>query len=144
MKPQWRCVPIWRLAEGARIRGKGGVAVPRVEKTVLSQEYLESFIDQAQAFLGNAAARDASRWDAVFAAALPELEEEETGLTVDRTVSSSQEESQRIKDVLALHGEYLDENIQSLERYTDTWIYGGQTRISFQFYLFWRFLFLLS
>ena len=46
------------------------------------------------------------------AAALPELEEEETGLTVDRTVSSSQEESQRIKDVLALHGEYLDENIQ--------------------------------
>ena len=87
---------------------------------------MESFIDQAQAFLGNAAARDASRWDAVFAAALPELEEEETGLTVDRTVSSSQKESQRIKDVLALHGEYLDENIQSLERYTDTWIYGGQ------------------
>lgn len=97
-----------------------------LRKTVLSQEYLESFIDQTQAFLGNAAARDASRWDAVFAAALPELEEEETGLTVDRTVSSSQEESQRIKDVLALHGEYLDENIQSLERYTDTWIYGGQ------------------
>ena len=87
---------------------------------------MESFIDQAQAFLGNAAARDASRWDAVFAATLPELEEEETGLTVDRTVSSSQKESQRIKDVLALHGEYLDENIQSLERYTDTWIYGGQ------------------
>ena len=57
---------------------------------------------------------------------IAELEEEETGLTVDRTVSSSQEESQRIKDVLALHGEYLDENIQSLERYTDTWIYGGQ------------------
>ena len=97
-----------------------------MRKSVLSQEYLESFIDQAQAFLGNAAARDASRWDAVFAAALPELEEEETGLTVDRTVSSSQKESQRIKDVLALHGEYLDENIQSLERYTDTWIYGGQ------------------
>ena len=62
----------------------------------------------------------------MFAATLPELEEEETGLTVDRTVSSSQKESQRIKDVLALHGEYLDENIQSLERYTDTWIYGGQ------------------
>ena len=97
-----------------------------LRKTILSQEYLESFIDETQAFLGNAADRDASRWDAIFAATLPALEEEETELTVDRTVSSSPEECQRIKDVLSLHGEYLDENIQMLERYTDTWIYGGQ------------------
>lgn len=98
----------------------------RVEKryrelrnTILSDEYLADFIDGTVSYLGNALLREDSAYgdySYITAAAI----EEKTGLSVDRRRESAAAEAQRIKDVLHLRGEFLDENITTLRDFSAT------------------------
>lgn len=98
----------------------------RVEKryrelrnTILSDEYLADFIDGTVSYLGNALLREDSAYgdySYITSAAI----EEKTGLSVDRRRESAAAEAQRIKDVLHLRGEFMDENITALRDFSAT------------------------
>ena len=80
---------------------------------ILSDEYLNTFIDETLSYLGNALAREESAYgDYTY---LNEAHPESaTGLTIDRKRGSAAEEALRIKDTLRLRGAYLDRNITKL------------------------------
>lgn len=87
-----------------------------LRKTVLNDEYIAEFVDGTVRYLGNALLREDSAfgdYSYITEAAV----EEETGLSVDQRRDSGAEEAQRIKDVLHLRGEWMDDNITMLQRF---------------------------
>lgn len=84
-----------------------------LRQTILSDEYLDTFIDDTLSYLGNALAREESAYgDYAYLKTIHP--EQATGLTIDRKRGSAAEEAQRIKDVLRLRGAYLDRNLTRL------------------------------
>ena len=80
---------------------------------LLSDENVQEKINQAAAFVEYPAKRDQSRWAAVDPFTLKVHEEEETGLAIAREQSTWEGEVQRLKDVLLLHGESMDNNLDA-------------------------------
>lgn len=86
--------------------------------TILNESYLNSFIDDAQKYLGNAVLRDRSSYDN-YVNKLSVLEKEDLGLTIDRRRDNVADEIQRIKDYLHEHGDYMDKHIDDLYEYVE-------------------------
>lgn len=87
-----------------------------LRQTILSDEYLNTFIDDTLSYLGNALAREESAYgDYTYLNTVHP--EQATGLTIDRKRGSTAEEAQRIKDVLHLRGAYMDRNLTKLREY---------------------------
>lgn len=87
-----------------------------LRKGILSDEYLNTFIDETLSYLGNALAREESAYGDYTYLNTVHLERV-TGLTIDRKRDTAAEEALRIKDVLGLRGAYLDRNITILQEH---------------------------
>lgn len=84
-----------------------------LRKTIFSTEYTESFIDETVAYLGNAMARDRSRWRTVYEERyMLDIVEEGQGYVIDRNRTTYEEEIVRLKDMIRSHGEWLDEYME--------------------------------
>lgn len=90
-----------------------------LRKTVLDDDYIADFVDGTVSYLGNALLREDSAFSDYSYQTAP-IEEKATGLSVDQRRDSAVEEAQRIKDVLHLRGEFLDENITTLRDFSAT------------------------
>jgi hypothetical protein len=83
----------------------------KLRKTYLNEEYLEAYIDDTIAYLGDAVARNNERWSATYG-------EDFNGLyPADRNAMSYEEAVADIKDFIAERGAWLDANIESLRQY---------------------------
>ena len=83
-----------------------------LRETILSNEYIYEFIDETMAYLGNAKSRDYSRWIETYKSnhLLLDLENHD-GILIDRNSETVEEEVQRIKDAVMIHGNWLDDNL---------------------------------
>lgn len=96
-----------------------------LRKTLLNEEYIDSFIDETIAYLGNARLRNRSMYSEYYYD-LDIVDEEVTGLSIDRRRYTTEDEVLRIKDFLHEHGEYMDEHISGLKQFTED---AGKTTI---------------
>lgn len=78
-----------------------------LSKTYFSEENMIGFIDDTNAYLGNARDRDWSRWHQAYENYYFELMEDENGVTIDRNFDNHEQELQRLKDNLYDHSQYL-------------------------------------
>ncbi len=94
----------------------------QLRKTILSQEYLDSYIDDTVAFLGNAVLRDRSRWSAVYQKEhMLATVKEGRGYIINRNRDTYQDEIIRLKDMAFTHGKWLDNYmVPFLSEYEDT------------------------
>lgn len=102
-----------RLIRDAEFQRKIVKRYKSLRETVLSDEYIFAFIDDATEFLGNAQKREYARWNDIYREnhLLWEYERND-GLVIDRNRDTHAEEIQRIKDVISIHGKWLDENLE--------------------------------
>lgn len=81
-----------------------------LRKTILSEQYLNDFIDDTVQYLGNAAMRDRSRWrEAYEEEHMLAVTTEGQGYTIDRNRNNYDDEIIRLKDMAFEHGIWLDE-----------------------------------
>lgn len=81
-----------------------------LRETILSTEYVNMFIDDTVAYLGNAILREESRWGKAHEENHSlHVVEEGKGYIIDRNRDSHGEEILRMKDMMSAHGEWLDE-----------------------------------
>lgn len=88
-----------------------------LRETILSDEAIETFMDETYAFLGNAIKRDESRWKEEYVFHLSSLTEKSTKLLINRSLTDSVEERDRVKAVLFAHTEALDKLIYDFNLY---------------------------
>lgn len=98
--------------------------------TILSDEYIEQFIDDTIEYLGNATDREWSRWRSSYMeSCLLNVMEDGQGYLVDRNKETYEEEVQRLKDVEKMHSAWLDEYLDDfLSEYTDEDLYRNQNK----------------
>ena len=77
-----------------------------------SDEYIETYIDETAAFLGNAVTRDRERWESTYASGGGLLRD------ADRNPKTYEEAVEQLKEYLIRRLEWLDENIESLRQYS--------------------------
>ena len=82
----------------------------KLRKTWLSDEYLEQYIDETLEYLGDAIDRNFSVWDYTFE--LPLLRPE------SRNIRSHEEAVAQLKEYIQLRGQWLDENIETIQQYS--------------------------
>lgn len=82
---------------------------------VLSEEYLMDFIDDTEAYLGDAVDRNYSVWGYSFQA--EKLDNWNRLLPVHRNPSSYEEAVEDLKKFLVKRGDWMDENIENLRQY---------------------------
>lgn len=82
-----------------------------LRKTYLSEEYLNRYIDETVAYLGDAVDRNFEKWGYTF--------EKENGLLrpLDRSPQSYDEALDLMRSYIHVRGEWMDENIDSLMQY---------------------------
>lgn len=106
-----------------------------LRQTVLSTETIHEKMEGASAFLAKPIRRDSCRWQGQYTILLADTAEVDTGLTIYRNTESWEEEVQRLKDVILLHGEYLDSDlaiklIQQEKNMTPAYSVGGWLMIA--------------
>lgn len=87
-----------------------------LRSTILSEEYLNTFIDETQQYLGNAIIRDRNAYDQ-YVYDLQRLIEPDSDLIIDRRRYNVEDETLRVKDYLHDHGDYMDKHIEYLGSY---------------------------
>lgn len=109
-----------------------GLVVTRyreLRKSYLSDEYISEFLDDTYEYLGNAKKRDFERWKEDYQEKhlLTETENIE-GILIERNSETVEEEFQRIKDRLRIHGIWLDEALRyvMLEKTSDEFTKAGE------------------
>ena len=82
-----------------------------LRQTYLSEEYLNQYIDETVAYLGDAIDRNFEKWGYTF--------EEENGLLYpfDRNPRSYNEALEQMRSYIHIRGEWMDENIDSLMQF---------------------------
>ena len=80
-----------------------------LRKTYLNEEYLDRYIDETIAYLGDAIDRNFERWDDAFIYDLL--------LPYERNPDSYEEAVTDLKDFIHIRGEWMDENIDTLRQY---------------------------
>ena len=82
-----------------------------LRKTYLSEEYLNRYIDETVAYLGDAIDRNFEKWGYTF--------EQENGLLrpLERSPRSYEEALELMRSYIHVRGEWMDENIDSLMQY---------------------------
>ena len=92
------------------------VRYEELRKNILSERELYDKIDKAATFIEKPVKRDLSRWSALYSNPMQLNKEKGTGIVVDRETTTWEEEVQRLKDVMRLHGDFLDSDITQLYR----------------------------
>ena len=87
-----------------------------LRSTILSEDAINTFIDETLAYLGNARLRDRSFYSD-YVHQVDINTEDVTDLTIDRNRYSTEDEVRRIKDFLEEHGAYMDEHIGDLKQH---------------------------
>lgn len=85
-----------------------------LRKTVLSDEYINNYVDQVSAYLGNAQKRDWSRWNDEYTKERFDVLEDKDGIPVDRNLTTFDENTQKVKDICNEHAEYILPQLQKL------------------------------
>lgn len=100
-----------------------------LRKTLLSDENINSFIEDTMAYLGNARDRDYARWKDAYEEKHLLLEVENAdGVVINRNAGDVDGEIQRVKDIISIHGEWLDHNLEkTLSQYTSEKIQQART-----------------
>ena len=84
-----------------------------LRETYLNNEYIDNFIDEAYAYLGNASARDFQRWNEAYRAKQHLVEAENVeGIFINRDSETVEDELQKMKDLLRIHSIWLDEALE--------------------------------
>ena len=84
-----------------------------LRKTYFNNEYIDKFIDETYAYLGNAKARDYERWNESYRAKQHLVETENVeGIFIERDSETVEEELQKMKDILRIHSIWLDEALE--------------------------------
>lgn len=83
----------------------------QLRRTVLSEEYLQSYVDDTVAWLGTAVDRNFEVWGYTFQPEFGLLE------PMERNIGSYEEAVSQVKDFLTRRGAWLDENIELLYQY---------------------------
>lgn len=96
--------------EGLQVRYK------QMKDSIYSAESMGDYVDEVSAFLGNAAARDWSRWQSKYGenSALY-VQEDEQGYVIDRKRSTYEEEVQRLKDFFTIKEQYMEDGLKELD-----------------------------
>lgn len=91
-----------------------------LRKGILSDEYINNFIDETVEYLGNARERDYVRWKESYENRHLLLEVENAdGIVIDRNAGDVSGEVQRVKDILSIHSEWMDSNLgNELSKFT--------------------------
>lgn len=85
---------------------------------VLNEEYIERFIDESYEYLGNARERDFQRWEKDYKEKHKmQSELDSNGNLVFREANTPYEELVRLKDVLAIHGVWMDDELKYFLQY---------------------------
>lgn len=85
-----------------------------LRKNLLNQEVISDKIDKTVKFIEKPVMRDNSRWSKLYDHQLYIDKEKDTFLDIDRNTQTWNEEVQRVKDIIRLHGEFLDTDMTSL------------------------------
>ena len=82
-----------------------------LRKTYFNEAYLNQYIDETVAYLGDAIDRNFEKWGYTF--------EQENGLLrpLDRSPQSYEEALDLLRSYIHVRGEWMDENIDSLMQY---------------------------
>ena len=80
-----------------------------LRETYLSEEYLNRYIDETIAYLGEAIDRNYARWDADF--------DYDLLIPYDRNPDSYEEAVEDMKNYIHIRGDWMDENIEILRQY---------------------------
>lgn len=98
-----------------------------LRSTILSDEYVEEFIDDTVAFIGNAAARDRSRWRKDYEENhMLYVMEDGHGYVTDRNRDTYEDEIVRLKDVQKMHAHWMDEYMADFLSSYLSEVYGKQ------------------
>ncbi|MBO4776837.1 MAG: CotH kinase family protein [Lachnospiraceae bacterium] len=85
-----------------------------LRKSILSDRFVEEFVMDADAYLGNAALREHSRWGATYEEECALFVSEVEGFDIDRTRKTQDEEVVRLLDAQKLHADFLDDHMGNL------------------------------
>ncbi len=83
-----------------------------LRKTYLNEEYLNQYIDDTVAYLGDAIQRNYEKWGYTFG------EDQDMLKPTDRNPRTYEESIEDMKEFIALRGAWLDENIEILKQYS--------------------------
>ena len=81
---------------------------------VLSTKHINSLIDETVYYIGNAQARDWSRWSDAYAAYELKNQKDEYGVLIDRNGYTYDEEVQKIKDYIFMHSDAIKKELGKL------------------------------
>ena len=85
-----------------------------LRETLLSEEYLENYIDETVEYLGPAIARNYERWGYTFSGEYCAANPTIVLRPLERNPDNYDEAIAHLKEAIELHGRFLDENIESL------------------------------
>ncbi len=85
-----------------------------LRKSILSDRFVEEFVMDADAYLGNAALREHSRWGATYEEECALFVSEVEGFDIDRTRKTQDEEVVRLLDAQKIHADFLDDHMGDL------------------------------
>jgi hypothetical protein len=91
-----------------------------LRSTILSDEAIQNLIDETTAYLGNAKLRDRCRWKSAYDEYQLAITEDENEILVDRNMLTYEDEVQRVKDNLYLHGNAMEDGLLELVENTKT------------------------
>lgn len=83
-----------------------------LRKTYLSDEYLNNYIDDVVAYLGDAITRNYERWGYSFS------EEHDMLEPTQRNPRTYEQSIDQMKNFIAVRGEWMDENIETVKQYS--------------------------
>ncbi len=84
-----------------------------LRKTILSDRFIEEFVNDTVDYLGNASLREDSRWKDIRDELYSMQDSEADGFLLVRARDTYEGEIQRLLDTQQLHGAYLDKNLKS-------------------------------
>lgn len=91
-----------------------------LRQSLLSDEYIQTYIDETIAFLGPAQERDWNRWRYFYEdGAYLKNTSDEYGGVIERNTKTYEEEIDTIKYTLSEHGNWLDKHIDSLYQFNE-------------------------
>lgn len=87
-----------------------------LRKSILSDRFVEEFVMDADAYLGNAALREYSRWGMTYIMECSLHPSEVEGFEIDRRRMSQDDEVVRLLDAQKLHSDFLDNYMDDMLR----------------------------
>ena len=85
-----------------------------LRKGILNEDYIEKFIDESYAYLGNARARDFQRWEKDYKATYNLVSDyDANGNHIERDINTPKDDLVRLKDVISIHGRWMEEELEN-------------------------------